>query len=460
MTTPTLVANMIADRLRVRTKIAYGIGDVSAAISAQVTGFFLTAFLLDVARIHPASVSIIILISNLWEAVSDPIIGSLSDRTRTRWGRRRPWLLFGAVPFGLAFLAQWIVPPFDDSGLFVYYLLVTVLLKTAFTAVNIPYTAMTPELTGDYDERTSLTSYRFAFSILGGLLAVVLYPTIAAQFGDARVGSAVSGGLLAIFIVLSAWTTFFFTREGEASELPAQTHVGVIAGLRIALSNRPFLCVLGIYLLSWLVVQFVQANLLLYLRYWMDAESEFRGMVLVLQLTAFACLPLWARISRRVGKKRAYYAGMAIFIPVLVALFFIQPGQTTLLYLISFPAGISVSMALLIPWSMLPDTVDYDELHTGQRREGVYYGLFVFMQNIGLTGSLALSAWVLGVAGYLNPAVAGEFVTQPEAVRHALRLFVSLVPAALMLLSVPLAIAYPITRQRFEAIRAELRSRG
>jgi GPH family glycoside/pentoside/hexuronide:cation symporter len=449
-----------ASRLPLKTKLAYGVGDVSAAISAQVTGFFLTAFLLDVARIRPGTMSIIILLSNLWEAITDPIVGNLSDRTRTRWGRRRPWLLFGALPFGLAFLMQWMVPPFDETGLFIYYLLVTVLLKTAFTAVNVPYTAMTPDQARDYDERTRLTSYRFAFSILGGLLAVVLYPTIAGQFGDAKTGSFVSAGLLAIFIVLSAWTTFFFTRERPVEQLPQPETTSILTGVRIALKNRPFVCVLGIYLLSWLVVQFVQANLLLFLRYWMNAESQFRWTVLLLQLTALAFLPVWAWVSRRLGKKQSYYTGILIFIPTLVTLYFLQPGQTALLYAISFPAGISVSMLLLIPWSMLPDVVDYDELQTGQRREGVYYGLFVFMQNMGLTGVLALSAWALELAGYINPETAGVFVPQPETVQQALRLMVSLFPAVLMALSVPLAVAYPITRQRFAAMRAELDGRN
>ncbi len=445
--------------LSLRIKLAYGVGDVSAAISAQVTGFFLTAFLLDVARIRPGTVSIIILVSNLWEAITDPIVGNLSDRTRTRWGRRRPWLLFGAIPFGLAFMMQWIVPPFGETGLFIYYLLATVLLKTAFTAVNVPYTAMTPDLARDYDERTRLTSYRFGFSILGGLLAVVLYPTIVAQFGNVQTGSFFSGSLLAIFIVLSCWTTFFFTRERPVDDLPESETIGVIKGLRVALRNRPFLYVLGIYLLSWVVVQFVQANLLLFLRYWLNAESHFRWVVLVLQLTALIFLPIWAWISRRLGKKQAYYIGVLIFIPTLVALFFLQPGATFWLYLISFPAGISASMLLLIPWSMLPDVVDYDELQTGQRREGIYYGLFVFVQNMGLTGVLALSAWGLELAGYINPDIAGEFVAQPEPVLQVLRLMISLFPAVLMVLSIPLAIAYPITRQRFETMRTTLDAR-
>lgn len=446
--------------LRIGTKIAYGIGDIGAAVTAQVTGFYLTAFLLDVARLDAASVSIIILISNLWEAITDPIVGELCDRTRTRWGRRRPWLLFGAIPFGLAFLLQWIVPPFSGAALFTYYLVATVLVKTMFTVVNVPYTAMTPELAPQYDERTSLTGYRFAFSILGGMTAVFLYPTISGMFPDARTGSFASASLLALFIIASTFTTFAFTRERPIDEIPVEHEGNIIQNLKIAVTNRPFMLLIGIYLLSWLVVQFVQSNLLLYMRYWFGNEAQFRWLVLMLQVTALAFLPVWSWVSHHWGKRIAYYAGMVIFIPVLVSLFFLQPGQLILLYVISFFAGVSVSMTLLIPWSMLPDVVDWDELQTGQRREGVYYGLFVFVQNVGLTTVLALSAWALGMAGYINPEEAGAFVAQPDAVLITLRLVVSWIPAVLLALSVPLVVLYPITRPKFEEIRAAIAARN
>lgn len=447
------------EKLSLFTRLAYGVGDVNAAIATQVTGFFLTAFLLDVARLRPDAVAIIVLLSNLWDAVTDPIVGNLSDRTRSRWGKRRPWLLFGAVPFGLAFMSQWIVPPFNQTGLFFYYLFAAIAMKTAFTTVNIPYTALTPELTNDYDERTSLTSFRFAFSILGGMMAVILYPMIIDMFGNESTGYVIGGGVLALFIAASALTTFAFVREKPQkaeAERPAHEQFGIIKGLRIAFQNRPFVYVVGIYLLSWLTVQFVQSNLLLYVRYWVLAEDLFPALVLTLQLTAFAFLGVWARLSARMGKRGAYYLGVGLFIPVISGLFFIQPGQIIGLFVIAFFAGICVSNALLLPWSMLPDVIEYEELQTGQRRAGVYYGLFVFIQKIGLSLALAFSAFALGRAGYINPEVAGVVVEQPESVLLTMRIMVSWFPAVLLILSIPLAVAYPITREKFSEMRASL----
>lgn len=443
--------------LTVGAKLAYGAGDVGAAIVTQVTGFFLTAFLLDVARLPALMISAIVLLSNLWDAITDPIVGNLSDRTRTRWGRRRPWLLFGAVPFGLAFLAQWYVPPMNQAGLFVYYLIVALLLKTAFTVVNIPYTAMTPDLARGYDERTSLTSFRFGFSIIGGLAAVVAFDPLTKLFTDITLSYLFAGGVLGLFVVLSALMPFFFNRENDPA--PQEAPIGIIAGLRVAFANRPFVYVVGIYLLSWIVILFVQSNLQLYVRYWLNAEDQFTVIVLALQVTSFACLGIWSTVSSRVSKKAAYYLGTLILAPALFALFFVQPGQVTLLFVLAFVAGMGVSALVLLPWSMLPDVIEWDELRTGVRREGIYYGLFVFIQKIGLSLALAIANFVLGQSGYINPAQAGEIVAQPSSVLLTLRLFVSFIPLGVLLLSLPLAFAYPITREKFLEIRQALSER-
>ncbi len=453
-------------RVPLNTKLGFGAGDVGAAIVTQVTGFFLAAFLLDVALLRPGAIALILLISNLMDAVTDPIVGNLSDSTRTRWGRRRPWLLFGAVPFGLVFFMQWVVPPLGETGLFIYYLAIAILLRVAFTVVNVPYTALTPEITQDYDERTSLTGFRFAFSIAGGLIAVLAFPTMIGLLGNTVTSYAISGGLLGLFVVASPLVTFTTTREkpvfSEINQQQAEAgeRVGFFAGLRIAFQNRAFLFVVGIYLCSWLVVQFVQANLLLYLRYWVGDDTLFQPFVLVLQVTSFSFLVVWSWVSRKLSKRTAYFIGSAVFFVITVAIFFVPQGVAPwILYIIAFLGGIGVSMALLIPWSMLPDVVDHDELTTGERREGVYYGLFVFVQKIGLSLALAGSTWLLGLAGYINPAEANAVAEQPAAVLTVLRLSVSVLPLALIILSLPLAYFYPITRGVFQEMRQELARR-
>ncbi len=445
-------------RLPIKTKLAFGVGDLGAAIVASVQGFFLNAFLLDVAGLRPVAAGAIFLIVKIWDSVNDPIIGALTDRTNTRWGRRRPWLLFGAIPFGLSFFLHWLVPDLGDAGKFIYYLVVALLLDTAFTAVNVPYTALTPELSEDYDERTSLNAYRFSFSILGGMVAAFLHGIIVAGFDNPKTGNAVAAAIWAFFITSSALITFAYTREShfrqESAEGPSFAD-----GLRIVFRNRAFLFVTTIYLLTWLCIQFVQANLLLYARYWLGAEAQFPFIILAIQVTAFVFLLVWARVSQHIGKQRTYYAGISLWIAAELLIFFLQPGQVNLLFGLAVLAGAGVSIGYLIPWSMLPDVIELDELETGQRREGVYYGFFVFLQKLGISLGLALSNFALELTGYITPPEGGPWPTQPDAVLLALRLFVSLVPAAILLLSIPVVMRYPITRQRHAEIRAALEAR-
>jgi GPH family glycoside/pentoside/hexuronide:cation symporter len=449
------------EKLSPLTKLAFGVGDLSAAIVAAINGFFLNAFLLDVAGLRPAAVGTIFLIVKAWDAINDPLMGTLSDRTQSRWGRRRPWLLFAAVPFGLLFFLQWLVPPLTDVGKFWYYLVVALLLDAAYTAVNVPYAALTPELTHDYDERTSLSSYRMSFSILGGVFAAFLHTVIVDAFvsspqqGQIYTGYMVSAAIWAVCIILPNLITFAFTREIHyQEERPAAP--GFVEGIRTAFQNRAFVLVTIIYLLSWLSVQFVQNNLLLYVKYWIGAESQFGTIVLAVQVSAFLFVLLWNQVSRSLGKQRTYYIGMTFWIGVCVALFFVRQGQITLLFVLAILAGGGVSISYLIPWSMLPDVIELDELKTGQRREGIFYGFFVFLQKLGLSLGVALSNFALEGAGYINHVPGQPVPNQPPAVLLALRLFVSAVPAVILLISFLAVRAYPITRERHAELRTEL----
>lgn len=456
-----------ARKLSVWTKLAYGAGDTGPAIIAAINGFFLLDFLINVAGLRPGTAANIFLLAKIWDAVNDPIVGWLTDKTVSRMGRRRPWLLFGAVPFGLAFVLHWFVPALDEAGKFWYYLLVAVLLDAAATAVSVPYVALTPELTQDYDERTSLNTYRFGFSILGGVLAAFFHTQIVSAFGaDKATGHLVSIGVWAAVSVAGFLATFFGTREPDyataGAAAPGQpAGPGFLEGLRMAFQNRPFVLVTIIYLLSWLTIQFVQTNLFIYARDWvgMDASS-FGLLLLALQFSAFGFMLVWARVSERVGKKMVYYLGTAIFVAVLLGLFFIQPGQITLLFILAVVAGVGVAVCYLIPWSMLPDVIEWDELQTGQRREGLYAGFFVFLQKLGLSLGLFASGWVLDLAGYI-PAQPGQAVpVQPASVLLALRILVGPAGAVILALSFVAAYLYPITREKHAEIRAELLARG
>lgn len=447
-----------SEKLPWYTKMAFGAGDLGPAIVTAISGFFLLNFLINVAGLDPGPAGTLLLVVKIWDSINDPIVGWLTDKTKSGMGRRRPWILYGAIPFGVMFFLHWVVPPISEGMKFWYYLVIALLLDTAFTVVNVPYTALTAELSLDYDERTSLNSFRFSFSILGGVFSAFAHSQIIAAFkDDPYFGYALSVGIWALVSIAGFLAVFFGVRERGAAAHNADEGPGFFEGLKIAFSNRAFILVTIIYLFAWLTIQFVQNNLFIYARDWIGIEASLFGfLLLAIQVSSFVWVLIWARVSERIGKKNVYYLGGTIFMAVLLGLFFIQPGQITLVFVLGVTAGAGLSVGYLVPWSMLPDVIELDELQTGQRREGVFYGFFVFLQKFGLAAGLFISGWVLDLAGYIK-AVPGQLEpAQPENVLLALRILVGPAGAATLLLSFVAVYLYPITKAKHAEIKAEL----
>jgi GPH family glycoside/pentoside/hexuronide:cation symporter len=459
------------ERLSLPTKLAFGAGDLGPAIATIIASFFQLFFLTTVAGLSPGLAGTILLVVKIWDAFNDPIIGWLTDRTNTRWGRRRPWLLFGAAPFGLLFFLQWIVPPFSDTGLFLYYLLIALLFDTAFTIVNVPYTALTPELSLDYDERTSLNSYRFAFSIGGSLLGGILHQAIVAQFADPQMGYFVSGAVIGVLVALPFLWCFFGTRE-RYKPVAAEAELSLTDQVRYVFSNRPYLFVVGIYMFSWLAVQVTSSVLTFYITFWLGSVPQFPlqllGMefrqstdlitifLLAVQGSALIFLFVWSAVSRRIGKKAVYMIGSLIWIAVQSFLFFLRPEQVGLAIGLAVIAGAGVATAYLIPWSMMPDVIELDELKTGRRREGMFYGFMVLLQKLGLALGLFLVGQALQWSGFNETLPPGA---QPESALLAIRIMIGPVPTVVLVCGMILTAFYPITRQKHAETLAELERR-
>lgn len=461
MNNPSAVPDMPAQpKLTLSTKLAYGAGDLGAAMTANILVFYLLFFFTEVAHIPAGLAGSILMIGKIWDAINDPIVGVLSDKTQSRWGRRYPWMIFGALPFGLFFILQWIVPTENMWGLFWYYVIISIFFNAAYTAVNLPYTALTPELTQDYNERTSLTSFRFTFSIGGSILSVILVILIATVVEDLQQRYLWIGVLCAVIAIASLFWCVFGTRHRAAimsQELAStqENSLPLFEQLRIAFNNRPFLYVIGIYLFSWLALQITASILKYFVVNWMGESDQTSNLViLAVQGTALVTLFMWSAISARVGKKATYFMGMGIWILAQAGLFLLQPGQIGVMYVLAVMAGLGVSTAYLIPWSMLPDVIELDELRTGQRREGVFYAFMVLLQKIGLAVGLFLVGLSLEWSGYV-----GGVAEQTPAALMAIRVAVGPLPTLSLILGLVLAYFYPITREVHAEILLKLQER-
>lgn len=455
------------------TKIAYGSGDLGPAITANLLAFFLLYFFTSVAGMNAALAGSVLMIGKIWDAINDPMVGVLSDRTRSaRWGRRYPWMLWGAVPFGITFFLQWIVPRFSDDqatnqwGLFAYYVAIAVLFNTCYTMVNLPYTALTPELTQDYNERTSLNSFRFAFSIGGSILSLILAQIIFKVVSDPNQQYQWLAGICAILSTLPLYWCVFGTYDRAMAMAERNAHLEepvslpFLTQIRVVFSNRPFLYVIGIYLCSWLAVQVTAAILPFFVVNWLGLSSgTFTMIALAVQGTALLMLFVWSAVSARVGKKAVYFMGMALWIIAQAGLFFLQPDQSKLVYLLAVMAGVGVSTAYLVPWSMIPDVIELDELNTGQRREGLFYGFMVLLQKIGLAIGLFLVGQALNWAGFIESVPGQPTPTQPASALMTIRLAIGPIPTIALIAGLFLAYFYPITREVHAEILLKLREK-
>ena len=531
---------MKTEKLNFTTKLAYGSGDMGPAITANVLVFFLLYFCTNVAGLPAGMAGSILAIGKISDAVNDPIIGVLSDRTRTKWGRRIPWMLWGMIPFGLCFFCLWLVPNFSSDPninnwcLFAYYVIVAILFHFSYTSVNLPYTTLTPELTQDYNERTNINSFRFAFSIGGSILSLILasfifgaYPddprkqyfvlalvvsilamvallwcalriqergaepilnqqnkknlgyfliviaTISLIYGVANLSTAPVNGVLGILLglqLLGFGCTLIFAkieshlcdREAISQRESANstTSIPILQQVKIALQNKPFRYVIGIYLCSWLAVQ-LTASILIYftVSYMGMPEADFPKTAIAVQGTALVMLFFWKFVSSKIGKKAVYFIGTSFWIVAQIGLFLIQPGQITLLYLLAILAGFGVSVAYLIPWSMIPDVIELDELNTGQRREGIFYSFMVLLQKFGLAFAVFLVGIALQLSGFIERIPGEAIPQQPESALFAIRCAIAPLPTVTLIIGVILAYFYPITKEYHEEIRLKLQER-
>lgn len=437
------------------TKIIYGFGDIGFSMTGTIIAAYFPIFLTDVVGIAPAVAAIGLFIGKSWDYINDPLIGYLSDRTRTRWGRRRPFLLFGALPYGLAFAFLWWKPPLESqTALLVFYTFMFVLYDAAGTVVGMPYFALTPELTEDYDERTELTGYRMFFSILGGLVSFVIPMMIIGTMSPENTGNVFRMGLIfgaASFIPL--YFVFFGTKEKpyfKKLERPK-----LLASLKSALKNRPFVFSAVIYLFTWTSMHIIEANLLFYIKYVVKREGMTEIIMGTIFVTAILSLPLWNWVSKKFNKRLAYIYGIAFWAVVQILLITVT-DSSSLVYLLSlcFLAGIGVGAAHVLPWAMIPDAIEVDELDTGKRHEGMFYSLVTLMSKTTNSIAVPLALAVLDFSGYIpNAAV------QPTSTLTGIRLVVGPIPALLLVGGIIFAIFYPLSREEHHEVVQELEVR-
>jgi glycoside/pentoside/hexuronide:cation symporter, GPH family len=443
-------------KLSGRVKWIYGSGDFGFALTNTILSVYLALFLTDVVGLKPAVAALAFFLGSTWDYINDPIVGYISDRTRTRWGRRRPFLLFGALPMAAAFALLWWKPPWETVlGLALYYSFVFALFDTAATFVYMPFYALTPELTDDYDERTSLTSRRMLFSILGTLVAFTLPLAIVDGFHPEHAHRVFTmGATLGLVSALPLFLVFWGTRE-RPEFMAKEPSVSIRKSVSAAVKNRPFLFGLGIFLFNGVTMSIIQVVLLYFIKYVVQREPQSDLIMATIFVVAMLALPLWEWISKRLNKRWAYISGISFLAVVLLILSSLTP-QTGMVFIMTLCvlAGVGVSAMHVMPWAILPDAIEYGELQSGERNEGIFYSLITLAQKVASSIAVPLTLLVLQATGYV-----ANSVTQPQSAINGIRLVSGVIPAITLGMGILFTWLFPLNRENYQDIARQLEAR-
>jgi oligogalacturonide transporter len=454
-------------KLKLSTKLGFGVGDIFGGGAMVIIGIYYLRFLTDVLGLPMALAGIVFLVSKTWDAVTDPMMGYISDRTRTRFGRRRPYFLAGIVLIFISFFLMWY--PIDlevELHLFLYILIAYIFFSTVITMVMIPYNALASELTLDYNERTSLTTYRIVFSGLSSLLCAVLPLKIVDLFPDVRSGYIVMAVAFGLFFAIPFIATFLTTTERE--EFQKQPESFSFRRSYIEPFKTPtFLNVLLMYLFAFVAIDAVMSVVIYFMEYYLHRVNDIDyvlGALLVLQILV---IPIYAKVSKITSKRTSFIAAALFWMVVMASSLLIKPEMpNAIIYIFGGLVGVGTGGIVIMIYSIFPDVPDIDELYTGERREGIYSGLFTFARKLSSAIGIFVIAQILSLAGYVPP-IKKEInsimtkIPQPQTPEFivVLKLVFAIIPVVFLVFCVYNAFRYKLTPALHARIKGHLDKR-
>ena len=440
-------------RLRFREKAGYGIGDFGFNLYWANISAFLLIFYTDVMGLAAAAVGTMMLVTKIVDAITDPLIGALADRTRTRWGRFRPYLLWGALPLAAAGVLTWTVPDLDQGGKLLWAYATFSLMMLAYTVLSMPYSALSGVMTADSQQRTTLISFRFIAAFAGTTLVSWLTLDLVEWLGrgDEALGWQLTLALYGVIATATFATVFLSTRERIAPS-PAQRSA-VCQDIADLLHNRPWLVLFVLALVIMVTIVMRSGSLVYYIKYYVDRPEltgSFLGVYSVALAVGAALTPL---MTRYVDKRRLMVWLMAGVGVLSCAMYFVPPDRIWLLLGINTAIGLLLGPKSPLAFSMYADCADYTEWKTGRRATAMTFSAAAFSQKLGGALAAAGIAWMLAAMGY----VANE--AQSDASRQGIALLLTVIPGVVALLAAWVMRFYPLDDAALEQVQSDLQAR-
>ena len=444
------------ERLPVGLKFGWSIGAVGAVCMLVMVNVLIMYFMVNYLGIDPALAGAVVFATRLYDMFFDPAMGWLSDRVRTRGGRRRPWMLLAALISGVAAVAAFNPPALEPTfALPAYMFLILVLYFSGYTMFYIPFMAMPAEMTRDYDERTSIMSYRTFSSGAGGMVATALAPLLVAQLGRTREAYATTGAIVAVIIVVAMIISLLSTGGARHTE-PTTVRYPAKEWIVSVFGNGPMMALLAAKLFIYFAVS-IQAGLGLFfmtsaLHRGEPGQALFGGLMNGVTLVA---IPFWVRFVKGKVKQRMLILATTIYAAAMFSWILATPEESTVIFVIrSSIVGVGYAGLVLMILSMLPDVIEHDFNRTGLRREGLLSAVFAFVEKLAYAFTPLVTGILLKLTGYVQGQ--GGTLAQPAEAVMGIRLGMALAPAGMALFGLLFLRFYHLDAARLKAeARAE-----
>lgn len=445
----------LSEGLPLSVRLGWGLGGVGTTIFLFSKSLVLR-YMIDYLGVAAATAAFLFAISKFYDAFTDPVMGIISDRTRSRWGRRRPYLLAGSVLCAVTFVLLFSVPVFDSPNVVIFYMgALLILFATAYTLFNVAHLTMPVEMTASHQERSQMFSYRAGAIGLGTILGGFLGPIIIDANGGGREGHAVMSWFLGSLIFITMLACFWLTRNAPFRHHQENTKFSFSEKFRSAAANRPYMFLLGAKMfvlmtsaLNTGTVAFFTSRVLQLSDRWLGLYFLTYGAALLLSQ------PLWLKVIKMVGKRKVYLITALIYAPVSASWMLADTSEHASFFFIRvLLIGAMTGAILLASQSMLPDVIEYDHRRTGLTREGLFAGVYTTVEKFASAVGVAITGAVLGAMGYIS-STEGQAVVQPESAITGIYLCFALIPAGFIAFSCVFIAMYDLTEEKLDATPA------